>query len=118
MLCCARESLPCPPAATSKLGPQPAPTLASTEPCGFRVLLFKAAPGVVLAAPGDLEHMRAEACLSEKTRVPKPYTKVLRIELCTGILSTKLPTVSRLVSITLCTSNWPGLEMDLIWLER
>lgn len=42
---------------------------ASTEPCGFRVLLFKAAPGVVLAALWDLEHMRAEACLSEKMRV-------------------------------------------------
>lgn len=44
-------------------------SLTSTEPCGFHILLFKAAPGVVLAALGDLEHMRAEACLSEKTHV-------------------------------------------------
>ena len=30
---------------------------------------FKMAAGVLLGALWDLEHMRAEACLSEKTRV-------------------------------------------------
>lgn len=44
-------------------------SLASTKACGFRVLWFKVAPGVVLGALWDLEHMRAEVCLSEKTRV-------------------------------------------------